>query len=64
MENLIQTQAAAKQFIELYSEEIEANEVTPDTIHEWWTQTVDQYSDLSMDDLDEIEGIINAKINS
>jgi hypothetical protein len=64
MENLTQTQEAANHFIELYSEEIEANEVTPDTIHEWWGQTVDQYPVLTMDDLGEIEGIITAKINS
>lgn len=63
MKNLTQKQEAANHFINLYSEEIEAGEVTPDTIHEWWTQTVDQYSDLSIDDLDEIEGIITAKIN-
>lgn len=46
---------AAKHFENLYQEEIAAGEVTGNTIHEWWTQTVDQYSELSLDDLDLIE---------
>lgn len=50
-----QVSEAAKHFQNLYQEEIESGEVTSDTIHEWWTQTVDQYSELSLDDLGLIE---------
>ena len=31
-------------FTELYSDEIKNNEITKDTIHEWWNYTKDQYS--------------------
>lgn len=33
----------AKHFIDVYSEEVENNEVTSDMISEWWGMTCDQY---------------------
>lgn len=48
-------QDAANHFLELYAEEIRAWEVTPDTIHEWWTMTKDQYPDV---ELPEVEHLI------
>ena len=54
-----QIEAAAKHFAELYSEEIEAGEeITGSTIHEWWGQTVDQYSELTTEDFEAIETAI------
>jgi hypothetical protein len=58
-----QIQSAAKQFISLYSEEIEnGEEITGSAIHEWWVSTVDQYSELTMDDFESIESAINKMI--
>lgn len=50
-----QIKAAARHFERVYKEEIDAGEVDFNTIHEWWSMTVDQYSELSIDDLDLIE---------
>ena len=41
-----------KHFTDLYSEEIAAGEVTGDTIHEWWSSTKDQYSDVDFEDVE------------
>ena len=54
-----QIESAANHFIELYAEEIAAGEISGDTIHEWWSQTAEQYSELTTDDFEAIEKIIN-----
>lgn len=50
---------AVGHFTSLYAEEIASNEVTEDSIYEWWTQTRDQYEGL---EYDEVEAAILAKI--
>ena len=58
-----QIEKAAKHFIELYSEEIEAGEnIKGGVIHEWWGMTVEQDDQLSLDDLQEIEDVIFSKL--
>lgn len=42
---------AAKHFLSLYAEE----NFTTGTIHEWWGLTVDQYPDLTHDDIEDVE---------
>ncbi len=42
---------AAKHFLDLYADEIES--VTPDTIHEWWGMTEDQYEGVEYEELEE-----------
>lgn len=52
---------AAKHFVEVYSEEIENNEVTSDMIYEWWGMTCDQYGysqENKSDVIDEIEDAV------
>lgn len=46
-------QQIAEHFTQLYAEEIAANEVNDDCIHEWWTMTCDQYG-YSQEDKDEV----------
>jgi hypothetical protein len=58
----LQIETAANHFTELYAEEIAEDEVTGDTIHEWWGQTVDQYSELESSDFELIKEAINEKI--
>lgn len=37
---------AAKHFVDLYADEIKSGEeITSDTVNEWWLQTKDQYPD-------------------
>lgn len=58
----LQIEAAANHFVELYADEIAEGEITGDTIHEWWGQTVDQYSELSREDFEAIEEAVNEKL--
>lgn len=51
----------AKHFVEVYSEEIENNEVTPDMIAEWWGFACDQYG-YSQENKDEVIDEIESKI--
>jgi len=51
---------AANHFKNLYSEEIEAGEVTTDVVFEWWTQTKEQYPDV---DYNDVESAIFENIN-
>lgn len=46
------TISAAKHFIDLYSEEIEAGEVTADVVYEWWTHTKEQYPSVEYNDVE------------
>jgi hypothetical protein len=48
-----QVQAASDHFCQLYAEEIHNNEVTEDTIYEWWTQTRDQYEGVEYEDVEQ-----------
>lgn len=60
-----QIEIAANHFLDLYSDEIKANEkITGSMIHEWWGMTVDQYSELEDDDLELIEDKINDNLQS
>lgn len=45
--------AAAKHFLNLYSEEMNRKEVTADVIYEWWGQTKDQYPEAVYEDIEQ-----------
>jgi hypothetical protein len=50
MQNIAQN--AADHFIQLYKDEME--NVTTDSIFEWWTQTKDQYPGVEYNDVENI----------
>lgn len=54
----IEIAIAAAHFKGLYKEELDNDEVSSDTIYEWWGMTVDQYSSLKREDVNAIEELI------
>jgi hypothetical protein len=59
-ETLEQIRAAAKHFLELYQEEINAKEVTEDAIYEWWHHTKENYPEA---DYENVETLILSELH-